>query len=54
MAWGWKDPRNSITLPVWLKLFPDARVIHIVRNGVDVAESLYRRQQRGFQEAKIR
>lgn len=38
--WGWKDPRNTYTLPVWLDLFPLARVIHITRHGVDVANSL--------------
>ncbi|HLX70307.1 MAG TPA: sulfotransferase [Verrucomicrobiae bacterium] len=41
--WGWKDPRNTFTLPAWLKLFPDARVIHIYRNGMDVALSLWQR-----------
>lgn len=44
--WGWKDPRNTYTLPFWLELFPDARVIHIVRHGVDVAESLRTRRAR--------
>jgi len=39
-AWGWKDPRNVLTLPIWLKLFPDAKVIHVVRHPVDVASSL--------------
>jgi hypothetical protein len=38
--WGWKDPRNTYTLPLWLDIFPDAKVIHIYRNGIDVAESL--------------
>jgi hypothetical protein len=38
--WGWKDPRNTFTLPLWLDLFPQAKVIHVVRNGVDVAQSL--------------
>ena len=38
--WGWKDPVNTYTLPLWLKLFPNAKVIHIKRNGVDVAQSL--------------
>lgn len=38
--WGWKDPRNTFTLPLWLDLFPDAKVIHVFRNGVDVACSL--------------
>lgn len=53
-VWGWKDPRNTITLPIWLKLFPKARLVHVVRNGVDVAESLYRREKNGFREAKAR
>jgi hypothetical protein len=44
-VWGWKDPRNTLTLPIWLKLFPDAKVIHVVRHGVDVAASLRVREQ---------
>ena len=52
--WGWKDPRSTITLPFWLRLFPDARIVHVIRNGVDVANSLYRRERNGFQEAKRR
>lgn len=42
--WGWKDPRNIFTLPVWLKIFPNARIIHIFRNGIDVAASLWLRE----------
>jgi hypothetical protein len=42
-AWGWKDPRNTFTLPMYLKLFPKARVIHLIRNGMDVALSLQQR-----------
>lgn len=42
--WGWKDPRNSITLPLWLNLFPQAKIIHMIRNGFDVAISLHRRE----------
>jgi hypothetical protein len=38
--WGWKDPRNTYTLPLWLTIFPNAKVIHIYRNGIDVAQSL--------------
>lgn len=41
--WGWKDPRTTLTLPIWLRLFPGARVIHVVRNGIDSALSLWRR-----------
>lgn len=38
--WGWKDPRNTFTLPLWLKIFPDAKLLVINRHGVDVAKSL--------------
>lgn len=44
--WGWKDPRTTFTLPIWLQLFPDARIIHVGRNGVDVARSLVVRENR--------
>ncbi len=43
-AWGWRDPRNTVTLPIWRERFPDAKVIHVVRNGLDVAMSLHRRE----------
>ena len=42
-SWGWKDPRNTFTVSQWLRIFPKAKVIHIFRNGMDVAISLYRR-----------
>jgi hypothetical protein len=44
--WGWKDPRNTFTLPLWLELFPKARVIHVYRHGVDVAASLIARTEK--------
>lgn len=44
--WGWKDPRNTFTLDYWLRIFPAAKVIHIYRNGMDVALSLYYRNIR--------
>jgi hypothetical protein len=44
--WGWKDPRNTFTLPLWLEVFPGARVLNVYRNGVDVAESLVVRERR--------
>ncbi|WP_018860775.1 MULTISPECIES: sulfotransferase family protein [Thioalkalivibrio] len=46
--WGWKDPRNTFTLPLWLELFPSARVLHIVRHGADVAASLLTRRRDVF------
>ena len=50
--WGWKDPRNTFTLPTWLELFPEARVIHMERHGVDVAESLYVRRSRAIRRSR--
>ena len=38
--WGWKDPRNTFTVGIWRRIFPECRMIHIYRNPVDVAESL--------------
>jgi hypothetical protein len=43
--WGWKDPRSTFTLPLWLALFPEAKVINVYRNGVDVANSLQVREK---------
>lgn len=53
-AWpvfGWKDPRNTFTLPVWKRLFPRLRTIHVVRHGVDVAASLARRHSAALRAA---
>ncbi len=44
--WGWKDPRNTFTLPIWLRLYPDAKVLHIYRHGADVAASLRHRERK--------
>ncbi len=41
--WGWKDPRNSLTLPFWLQLIPDLKVIICLRHPLEVARSLNRR-----------
>jgi len=38
--WGIKDPRLCVLLPLYLKIFPDAKVVHIMRNPNDVAASL--------------
>jgi hypothetical protein len=43
--WGWKDPRTVLTLPLWVELFPDAKIVFIVRHGVDVAQSLVVRER---------
>jgi hypothetical protein len=38
--WGWKDPRNCLTLPFWRNVVPTAKVLICVRNPLAVAESL--------------
>lgn len=45
-GWGWKDPRTTFTWEVWKKLFPDAKVIHVHRNPVDVVYSLTAREKK--------
>jgi len=40
---GFKDPRTTIVLPFWLKLFPDAKVILTYRSHRDIAHSLVAR-----------
>jgi hypothetical protein len=42
--WGFKDPRTSVTAGLFLRLFPDAQVIFIHRNAVDVAASILLRE----------
>ena len=46
IVWGWKDPRTTITFPIWIRLFPRARFVHIIRNGIDVAISINRRARK--------
>ena len=41
--WGFKDPRNTFTLNMWLHFYPNAKVIHVFRNGDKVAASLKKR-----------
>jgi len=48
--WGWKDPRSTFTLPVWTAIFPQARIIHVRRHGIDVAQSLRVRHVQVLQE----
>jgi hypothetical protein len=49
--WGWKDPRTTYTLPLWMRLFPEARIIHIYRNGVPVSESLRVRSRKALRRS---
>ncbi|MGH7938060.1 MAG: sulfotransferase family protein, partial [Bryobacteraceae bacterium] len=42
-AWGWKDPRNCLTLPFWQSLLPELKTVIIVRNPLEAAYSMHRR-----------
>jgi len=42
-VWGWKDPRNSLTLPFWQKLLRGLKTVIVVRNPLEVAHSMRRR-----------
>ena len=41
--WGWKDPRNSLTLQFWRRVVPDLRPVICLRNPLEVAQSLRKR-----------
>jgi len=45
--WLWKDPRTCLLLPLWRKVLAELsielRVLFVVRNPLDVARSLHRR-----------
>jgi hypothetical protein len=42
-VWGWKDPRNSLTVPFWQDLLPRLKTLIIVRNPLEVAYSMRER-----------
>lgn len=42
-VWGWKDPRNSLTLPFWKDVFPRLKTLIIVRNPLEAAHSMRER-----------
>jgi GT2 family glycosyltransferase/glycosyltransferase involved in cell wall biosynthesis len=41
--WSWKNPRTCLTLPFWQRLLPSMRYVICLRNPIDVARSLRRR-----------
>jgi hypothetical protein len=42
--WGWKEPRTTLFAPCWLEIFPEARLLHVVRNPLAVATSIQKRE----------
>lgn len=43
--WHWKCPTSALFIDFWLSTFPDAYYVHIVRDPLDVAQSLLSRRQ---------
>jgi hypothetical protein len=44
VAWGWKEPRTTLFAPAWLEIFPEARIVHVVRDPLAAAESIRERE----------
>jgi hypothetical protein len=44
VPWGWKEPRTTLFATCWLRVFPEARFLHVVRNPLAVASSIQRRE----------
>ena len=42
-VWGWKDPRNSLTVPFWGQVLPGLKTVVVVRNPLEVAHSMHQR-----------
>ncbi|HEY1769661.1 MAG TPA: glycosyltransferase [Chthoniobacterales bacterium] len=43
LTWGWKDPRNCLALPFWERMTGGLRTVIIVRNPLEAAYSMRRR-----------
>ena len=42
--WGWKEPRTTLFAPCWIDIFPEARVVHVVRHPLAAAASIRERE----------
>lgn len=47
-CWGWKDPRSSLTGALWRELAPDLFAVVCLRNPLEVALSLARRNFQSY------
>lgn len=43
-AWGWKEPRTTLFGSCWLKIFPEAHFVEVVRHPLAVALSIRARE----------
>lgn len=50
--WGWKDPRTTLFLDLWLSLIPDMQVVALVRSPRLVVNSLCARLRSYFSISK--
>jgi len=50
--WGWKDPRNTLTFPLWAQVYGQPRCILVCRRGTEVAQSLATRAAANYARAK--
>jgi sulfotransferase family protein len=41
--WGWKEPRTTILVPFWKRVIPDLRFVICIRNPIEVARSVAKR-----------
>lgn len=48
--WGWKDPRTTLTIKLYLPYLKNPHFICCFRNPLEVAKSLYRRQKMPIKE----
>src|SRR5437763_9845273 len=48
--WGWKEPRTTLFAPAWLEIFPEARIVHVIRDAQAAASSIRERELK-FQAA---
>lgn len=44
--WGWKEPRTTLFAECWLEVFPEARIVQVIRHPLAVARSIRRREMR--------
>ena len=42
--WGWKEPRTTLFAASWLEVFPEARVLHVLRDPLAAATSIRQRE----------
>lgn len=48
--WGWKEPRTTLFAAAWLDIFPEAKIVHVVRDPRTAASSICERELK-FQAA---